>query len=229
MAHGFILEKSIRAKDVDSLNKNVISIAVSDGTVIGDNIDGGYVFQLTKTKLSDLPANVGLTGSENGEIYRVSKPLTESSGDLDETTILAHANGLAMAYNPEIKNLSFDGKEYAGLSSDIRDFTNVAKKPFSAFMLKKGDLIEISADSLSGTYVASGDNATNYLIPDDSSYKLTFSKTPNIVIEGDGDTTPDTEVACTCLEIIEVRSELFPQANVGNEYVTTYLCEVKAE
>ena len=229
MAHGFILEKSIRAKDVDSLNKNVISIAVDSDTVIGDDIDGGYVFQLTKTKLSDLPANVGLTGSENGEVYRISKPLTESSGDLDETTILAHANGLAMAYNPEIKNLSFANKDYAGLSLDVRDYTNKAKKPFTAFMLKKGDLIEISADSLSGTYVASGDNATNYLVPSDSSYKLTFSKTPNIVIAGDGDSTPDTEVACTCLEIIEVRSELFPQANVGNEYVTTYLCEVKAE
>ena len=116
MAHGFILEKSIRAKDVDSLNKNVISIAVDSDTIIGDDIDGGYVFQLTKTKLSDLPANVGLTGSENGELYRVSKPLTEDNDSLDETTILAHANGLAMAYNPSVKNLSFEGKEYAGLS-----------------------------------------------------------------------------------------------------------------
>ena len=53
MAHGFINEVEIAAKDIDSLNRTAISKYVYSGAIKGDDIDGGYVFNLTKVKLSD--------------------------------------------------------------------------------------------------------------------------------------------------------------------------------
>lgn len=239
MSHGFINETSIRAKDIETLNRRVISVGLSNGEITGDNIDGGNVFQLTKTSIDDLPtgvSGVGIDGKNNSEIYRVSKPLTENSGDTDESTIVSNARGLAMAYNPEVMSVIVNGKEYAGLSKDVRDFTNLAKKPFDAFVLKKYDLIELSEDCIDGTYVASGENATGYLVPQNNDYKLTFSKVAGITVEEDNpdyddsdetsSPTIDVVVPCTCLAIRDVKTALFPKAGVGNEYVTTYLCEV---
>ena len=40
MANGFINEVSIRAKDIDALNRHVISAYIDSGDLVGDNIDG---------------------------------------------------------------------------------------------------------------------------------------------------------------------------------------------
>lgn len=231
MANGFINEVSIRAKDIDSLNRHVISAYIDDGDLVGDNIDGGNVFQVTKTKHSDVVGTNGTDGTADNEVWRISKPLTKDNDDFDEDTILAHANGLAMAYNPEAKVTRVNGKDFTGLSADVRDFTNVALLPFNAFYLKKYDLIELSADCISGTYVATGGAGveTKYLVPDDGSYKLKFSTSSTIDYTISGTPDVDKTVQCTCLEIKEVRQAQFSSSGIGEEYVTTYLCEVISE
>lgn len=231
MAKGFINEVSIRAKDIDALNKHVISAYIDDGVLKGDDIDGGSVFNITKTKHADVTASNGTDGLTDREVWRISAPLTKDNDDFDEDTILANANGLAMAYNPNTSLVRVNGKDFTGLTVDVRDLTNVGLKPFNAFYLKKYDLVELSADCITGTYVATGGAGveTKYLVPDDGSYKLKFSTSSTIDYTISGTPDVDKTVQCTCLEIKEVRQAQFPSNKVGNEYVTTYLCEVISE
>lgn len=201
MSYGFIREDSIQAKDVDSLNRKVISINYGTPNT-GDDIDGGNVFKLTRTKLSDVAgvASAPLTGIDNNELWQVVKPAT--------------ADGLSemwMAYNPEVKAVTINGKEYTNLSLDIRDYTNNAMRPFDAFKPCKGDLIAVAkygvTDYTTGT--------STHLIAKNAQYKLAGASSLSANTFG--------------MKVIDEVDVEFPSSSVGHELVTLILCEVVAE
>lgn len=54
--------------------------------------------------------------------------------------------GVWIAYNPSEWFTSFNGKLYAGLSADARDYTNLATRPFTVFKPQIGDEISLSEE-----------------------------------------------------------------------------------
>lgn len=201
MSYGFIKENSIQAKDVDSLNRKVISINYGTPNT-GDDIDGGNVFKLKRTTLTDVAGSNSkpLTGIDNNELWQVVKPAT--------------ADGLSemwMAYNPEVSAVSVNGKLFTNLTVDIRDYTNTAMRPFDAFKPCKGDLIAVAKDGV--TDYTTG--TSTHLIAKNAQYKLAGASSLSANTFG--------------MKVLEEVQVEFPQSGVGNELVTLILCEVVAE
>ena len=95
------------------------------------DIDGGNLIALTAPT------------TQGDDVWTAAKPSTGNLG------------GLWIAYNPEVKYTYVNGKVYAGLSADARDYTNVAGEVFDAFKPKVGDEIVILADNVAAADVAS--------------------------------------------------------------------------
>lgn len=197
----FIQEVSIQAKDIDSLNRRVMSKYIDSAVIKSDDIDGGFVFNLSKVKLSDVgtvASSTAIKGNGNSEIWQVVKPATGS------------LTGLWMAYNPEVKLVEVNGKEYAGLSEDVRDYTNIGGKPFDAFKLCVGDIIAIPKYALENYTTGT----STKLVAVNGSYKL------------NGSTSATSQAS---LKVIEERDVIFPKAGVGNEYVTMVYAQVEVD
>ena len=112
-----------------------------------DDIAGGNVVVLTAS------------GKNGDNVFTATKPA-------------AATDDVYMAYNPAEHYLVVNGNVYAGdsLTSDVRDFTNIANHPFGVFKPQKNDEIEIideaiakdktAADALVGKYLVVGDSYT---------------------------------------------------------------------
>jgi hypothetical protein len=59
--------------------------------------------------------------------------------------------GLWIAYNPSEKLTLVNGKYFAGLSADPRDYTNLATRPMDVFKPKVGDEIVVTIDAIDST------------------------------------------------------------------------------
>ena len=93
------------------------------------DIDGGNLIALTAPT------------AQGNDVWTAAKPSTGNLG------------GLWIAYNPEVKYTYVNGKVYAGLSADARDYTNVAGEVFDAFKPKLGDEIVVLADNVDASDV----------------------------------------------------------------------------
>ena len=124
--HGVLIESMIQAKNIDALNRSVISTV---------DVDGGNLIALTAPTV------------KGEDRWTASAPASGTLG------------GLWIAYNPSVKYTEVNGKMYAGLSADPRDYTNIKNHTFDAFKPKVGDEIIVTIDDVdaTGTNVVAGD------------------------------------------------------------------------
>lgn len=148
---------------------------------------------------SDVPGGglVKLTAptTQGEDRYTAALPTTGNLGDL------------WMAYNPSYQVLTVNGKSFAGLSIDPRDFTNPQGQTFSIFKPMKYDNIVVSVDAVSGDSIAVGD-----------------------VLEGANGSALLTKVTShtagnTAFKVEWIGTLPFPQAGVGNEFYKAYKLE----
>ena len=102
-------------------------------------------------------ANIDVDG---GNLIALTAP-TEQGNDV--WTASAPATGklgnLWIAYNPCVKYTVVNGKKFAGLSADNRDYTNIKGEVFDAFKPVVGDEIIVTIDDVdaTGTSAVAGD------------------------------------------------------------------------
>ena len=124
--HGVLIESMIQAKNIDALNRSVISTV---------DVDGGNLIALTAPTV------------KGEDRWTASTPASGTLG------------GLWIAYNPSVKYTEVNGKMYAGLSADPRDYTNIKNHTFDAFKPKVGDEIIVTIDDVdeTGAQAVAGD------------------------------------------------------------------------
>ena len=118
MAHSVLIESMIQAKNIDALNRSVVSTI---------DVDGGNLIALTAPTV------------KGEDRWTASAPASGTLG------------GLWIAYNPSVKYTEVNGKMYAGLSADPRDYTNIKNHTFDAFKPKVGDEIIVTIDGVDDT------------------------------------------------------------------------------
>lgn len=99
------------------------------------DVDGGNLIALTA------PTEQG------NDVWTASAPITGKLGNL------------WIAYNPCVKYTVVNGKKFAGLSADNRDYTNIKGEVFDAFKPVVGDEIIVTIDDVdaTGTSAVAGD------------------------------------------------------------------------
>lgn len=112
-----------------------------------------------------------------------------------------------MAYNPSEHYTEVNGRVYAGLSVDPRDYTNLANRTMDVFKPMVGDIIILTEGNIaSGQTVAEG----SYLEMGASGYEVVASATASTF----------------SLKVLEVGTQPFPQAGIGEDFEEKYVCEV---
>ena len=91
------------------------------------DVDGGNLIALTA------PTEQG------NDVWTASAPATGKLGNL------------WIAYNPCVKYTVVNGKKFAGLSADNRDYTNIKGEVFDAFKPVVGDEIIVTIDDVDAT------------------------------------------------------------------------------
>ena len=114
--------------------------------------------------------------------------------------------GLWIAYNPSVKYTEVNGKMYAGLSADPRDYTNIKNHTFDAFKPKVGDEIIVTIDDVddTGAQAVAGD------ILESKNGQTKFTR----VAGGTGATSGSTAFKVEWVDTVD-----FPQAGIGVEKV----------
>ena len=171
--HGVLIESMIQAKNIDALNRSVVSTV---------DVDGGNLIALTAPTV------------KGEDRWTASVPATGALG------------GLWIAYNPSVKYTEVNGKMYAGLSADPRDYTNIKNHTFDAFKPKVGDEIIVTIDDVdtTGTNIVAGD----ILESKDGQAKFTR------VVGSTGATSGHTAFKVEWVDTVD-----FPQAGIGVEKV----------
>ena len=176
MAYGVLIESMIQAKNIDALNRSVVSAV---------DVAGGGLLVLTAPT------------TQGNDVWTATAPASGALG------------GLWIAYNPEVKYTVVNGKKYAGLSADLRDYTNIAGEVFDAFKPKIGDEIVITVDAIDSTSASAvaGD------ILESKAGQTTFTR----IAAGTGATAGSTAFKIEWVGFVE-----FPQAGVGINRVKAF-------
>jgi len=125
---------------------------------------------------------------------------------------------IAIATNPAEKYIVDEmGNQYAGLSDDIRNYTNVMGRHFTALTLEHGDYFAISYDSLDTTVTPV---VGAFVVPSEHRSKGEVKLAADIT----GD-----EVAAFEIVAIEDVSGLFPpvKGKIGFDKESVVVCHVK--
>lgn len=145
-----------------------------------------------------------------GGLVALTAPTTQGE---DRWTAAAPAagtlGGLWVAYNPSVKYTVVNGKVYAGLSQDLRDYTNIAGHTFDVFKPKVGDEIIVTIDAVDAT----GANAVAGDILESKANQTTFAR----VASATGATA-----GSTAFEIEWVGALDFPKAGIGIDRVKCF-------
>lgn len=145
-----------------------------------------------------------------GGLIALTAPTAQGN---DVWTAAAPASGtlgdLWIAYNPEVKYTQVNGKVYAGLSADLRDYTNLAGEVYDAFKPKVGDEIVITVDGVDAT----SSSAVAGDILESKAGQTTFTR----IAAGTGATA-----GSTAFKIEWVGAVDFPKAGVGIDKVKAF-------
>jgi hypothetical protein len=175
------------------------------GVIVESRIQATNIDALNRTAQAEVAvAGGGLialteSGVQGNEVWTAEAPDSGAVGDL------------WIAYNPAEHLTEVNGKMFAGLSADPRDYTNLANRPFDCFKPKVGDEIDITADCVDAT-------KTNIVVGDileSKSGQTTFTR----IAKATGATAGHTAFR---VEYIGVKP--FPQAGIGMEQATIYRC-----
>lgn len=149
------------------------------------NVDGGNLIALTAPN------------KKGNDVWTATAPATGNLG------------GLWIAYNPEVKYTVVNGKKFAGLSADVRDYTNIAGETYDAFKPKIGDEIIVTIDNIDAT----GANAVAGDILEAKNGQTKFTR----VAGGTGATSGSTAFKIEWKDTVE-----FPKAEIGVEKVVAF-------
>lgn len=133
MTHGVLIQNRVQASDIDALNRSAVCASA---------VDNGNIVILTGKS----------TTADESEMWTAVVPTTS-----------AGLTGVWMAASPEVVVTVSGSQQFKGIDPDVRNFTNLATKPFSVFKPKVGDIITLTADNFSGAKGGSDThaNATN--------------------------------------------------------------------
>ena len=151
-------------------------------------------------------ANIDVDG---GNLIALTAP-TEQGNDV--WTASAPATGklgnLWIAYNPCVKYTVVNGKKFAGLSADNRDYTNIKGEVFDAFKPVVGDEIIVTIDDVDDT----GASAVAGDILESKNGQTKFTR-----VAGGTATT-----GSTAFQIEWVGTVDFPKAGIGIDKVKAF-------
>ena len=148
------------------------------------DVDGGNLIALTA------PTEQG------NDVWTASAPITGKLGNL------------WIAYNPCVKYTVVNGKKFAGLSADNRDYTNIKGEVFDAFKPVVGDEIVVTIDDVDAT----GASAVAGDILESKDGQTKFTR-----VAGGTATT-----GSTAFQIEWVGTVDFPKANIGVDKVKVF-------
>ena len=148
------------------------------------DVDGGNLIALTA------PTEQG------NDVWTASAPITGKLGNL------------WIAYNPCVKYTVVNGKKFAGLSADNRDYTNIKGEVFDAFKPVVGDEIIVTIDDVDDT----GASAVAGDILESKNGQTKFTR-----VAGGTATT-----GSTAFQIEWVGTVDFPKANIGVDKVKAF-------
>lgn len=171
------------------------------GFLIESNIMAKDVDSLNRFAVAEIDVDggglVALSAPEEtgSDVWKAVAPTTGSLG------------GLWMAYNPSPRYLKTDGDlVFAGLSTDIRHYTNGAGQTFTVFKPKLGDEIVIPVSSVTtGTSAVKGD----FIEAVNGTVQMSRVEKSTGATEGS-----------TAFEVERIDKIPFPQAGIGEEYVS---------
>ena len=144
-----------------------------------------------------------------GGLLALTAPTTQGDDVWTAAAPSSELGGLWMAYNPEVKYIAVNGKKFAGLSADARDYTNLAGEVFDAFKPKVGDENIVTIDAVDAT--GADAVASDMLESKAGQTKLTRVAAATGATEGS-----------TAFKIEWKGTIDFPKANIGIEKVVAF-------
>ena len=113
---------------------------------------------------------------DGGGVVSLTAPTTQGDNVWTATAGYVEGNTIAIAYNPQNHFTDVNGKRYAGLSADDRDYTNLANEVGGAFIPRKDDEIIVTNEDIVTSTLALA-VAGNYLVPTASDFRWTATDT----------------------------------------------------
>jgi len=96
------------------------------------------------------------TDFDGGNLISLAHPTAQGSDVWTaDTPATGSLGGLWIAYNPALHINKIGNNEFAGLTKDVREFTNVQGRVFSAFKPQVGDVFILSKECVASADAAS--------------------------------------------------------------------------
>jgi len=151
-----------------------------------------------------------------GGLLALTAPTTQGDDVWTAAAPSSALGGLWIAYNPEVKYIKVNGKKFAGLSADARDYTNIAGEVFDAFKPQVGDEIVVTIDAIDAT----GADAVAGDILESKAGQTLFTR----VAAGTGATAGSTAFKIEWKGTVD-----FPKATVGIDKVVAFKADCVQE
>lgn len=178
---------------------------MANGVIVESRIQATNIDALNRTAQAQIDvAGGGLIALaeskvQGNEVWTATAPASGSLGNL------------WIAYNPSEHLTNVNGKFFAGLSKDPRDYANLAGRPFDCFKPVVGDEIDITVDCVDNTAasVVAGD------ILESKAGQTTFTRVA---------ATTGATAGSTAFRVEYVGVKPFPAGGIGMEQAKMFRC-----